>query len=69
MVDKVQDTTNGYVVFCPDAQTQKKVLGLNGWTLGGRAVKATRMECTLTGDAICDFIADRLQTEARLQGI
>ena len=69
LVDKVQETINGYMVFCPDAQTQKKVLGLNGWTLGGRVVKATRMECTLTGDEICDFIADRLQTEARLQGI
>ena len=30
MVDKVQETINGYVVFCTDGQTKNKVLGLNG---------------------------------------
>ena len=50
LVDRVQQTTNGVMVVCADSRVQRKVLDLNGWTLEGHLVRASRMECSLSGD-------------------
>ena len=65
-LDSVKDTVNGYVVVCPSAQVQKKVLDLADWTFDGRPIRVSRMECSLSNDEICDFITERLQTETKL---
>ena len=69
LVDRVQQATNGVMVVCADSRMQKKVLDLHGWSLEGHVVKTSRMECSLSGDEICEFITERLQTEAKLQGL
>ena len=61
----VQPTVNGVTVVCPTMEAQKAVMGLAGHTLGGLLVKCSRADSTMSGEDICDFVTQRLQTEHR----
>lgn len=66
-VEKVLPVSNGIVVICGDATLEKKVLSLHGWTLDGHIVKTSRVDSTLSGEEICEFVSDRLTTELKLE--
>ena len=62
----VLSAVNGITVVCPSEEAQKTVMSLAGHTLGGQYVKCSRVDSTMSGDDICDFVTKRLQTEHRL---
>ena len=68
-LDKVQSTINGVMVVCPDSKVQQKLLALDGWLMDEKTMRVSRMESTLSGDDICEYITEQLLTESKLQNL
>ena len=66
-IDKVTPATQGFLVHCPDAQTQSKVMGLAGNAFDDHLVKCSRVDPSMTADQLVEFVTDRLQTQHKLQ--
>ena len=56
----------GALIHCPDANSQTKVLRLAGHSLDGHLVKCSRVDPTLDGDQLAEFILQKLLTEQKL---
>ena len=63
----VTSTTQGALIHCEDASSQTKVMGLAGNTLHGCTVKCSRVDHSLSGEQLADFITERLQTQHKLE--
>ena len=55
------------IIVCGSDEVAQAVLGVSGSTLEGKVLKATKVDLVMTGDEICSFITDRLETEERVQ--
>jgi hypothetical protein len=63
---QVESISGGLIVHCDSPTIQTQLVGLNNWSLEGQVIRASRMDKALTGDAVADFITERLQTEQKL---
>ena len=59
----------GAVVHCPDSEVQQQVMSVAGMSLHGQVVKCSRMDASLTGEQLADFVTSRLETEQKLQNM
>ena len=67
-LDSVSLTPNGGVIIeCGSADTQKKVLNLDGWHWDGKVMQVTRMEPILTGDEIFALITRKLEIHEKVK--
>ena len=55
------------MVECSDQVTQTKVLNLGGYTIDNKVVRCSKVDPTLSGDDIAQFILTKLQTLKRVQ--
>jgi hypothetical protein len=69
LVGTIRETTNGILVECPNSQVQQKLLDMDRWTLEGKVIKTCRVEETMSGDEMMDFIAERLLGQEKLNAI
>ena len=42
---------------------------MDGWSMDGKTMKMSRMEHTLSGDEICDYVTEQLLTESKLHNL
>ncbi len=65
-LQQVVSIPQGALIHCPDSHTQTRVLNLAGHSLDGHLVKCSRVDPTLDGDQLADFILQKLLTEQKL---
>ena len=58
---------NGAMVHCGDAAVQNKVISLAGHLYDDKAIKCSRVDPTLSGDDMAEFIRQKLETTHKLQ--
>ena len=63
---KVSSIPNGVTVWCSSLECQKAVLDLGGFSWDGLTIKCTRVEPTLSGEEISEFVTERLLTEQKI---
>ena len=68
-IDKVTTTAAGYQISCADSATQTKIMGLAGNVLDEHVVRCSRVEPTLTGEQLADFVTERLQGQQKFQAL
>ena len=56
----------GAAVHCDSREVARQVLELNGYTLGGRIVKASVMDRRWSAQEVIDFVSQRLELEAKV---
>ena len=63
---RVELTLQGAIVHCMDVESQQLVMSMVGMTLEGKPIRCSRMDSSLTGDQLAEFITSRLETEQKL---
>lgn len=55
---------SGYILECPTEEDREALLRYNGWTSGEVRISVSRFEYEMSGDALIDFITERLRSDA-----